>query len=163
MTDENITILPPEVGRSEACERILRELPKWFGIEESLLDYVEAAKTMPTLLAMDGEEAVGFLTINRHFPESAEVFCTGLLPSHHRRGIGSRMQAAAEEWLVADDCRFLQVKTLAEEAENESYALTRKFYRAMGFAPLEMFPELWDEWNPCLVLVKDLGLAPAAR
>ena len=31
-----------------------------------------------------------------------------------------------------------------------------EFYRSMGFAPLEVFPELWDPWNPCLTLVKIL-------
>ncbi|OSP57565.1 GNAT family N-acetyltransferase, partial [Enterococcus faecium] len=25
-----------------------------------------------------------------------------------------------------------------------------------GFSRLEVFPNLWDEWNPCLVLVKKL-------
>jgi len=156
MKNESLSIQPPEPGHSQVCERILRALPEWFGMEDSLMEYVEAAKTLPTLLAIDGGEAVGFLTIKRHFPESAEVYCVGILPSHHRRGIGRRMQSAAEEWLAADGCRYLQVKTLAEAANSESYALTRRFYRAVGFAPLEVFPDLWDEWNPCQVFVKAL-------
>ena len=33
---------------------------------------------------------------------------------------------------------------------------TRLFYEAMGFRALEVFPTLWDEWNPCLVMVMKL-------
>jgi GNAT superfamily N-acetyltransferase len=161
MTNGELLITPPEVGHGHACEQILRELPEWFGLEDSLMEYVEAAKSTPTLLAMEGEKVLGFLMIKRHFPESAEVVCIGLLPSHHRRGIGRLMQGAAENWLLADGCRYLQVKTLAESAHSESYALTRKFYEAMGFSPLEVHPDLWQEWNPCLVLVK--ALAPESE
>jgi hypothetical protein len=31
------------------------------------------------------------------------------------------------------------------------------FYYAMGFKPLEVFPELWAPHNPCLQLVKFIG------
>jgi ribosomal protein S18 acetylase RimI-like enzyme len=156
MTNDSIIIQQPECGHPEPVERILRELPEWFGMEASLLEYVDAARTMPSLLAFDQGRAVGFLTIKRHFPESAEVFCVGILPAYHRRGIGSRLQAEAERWLASAGCRYVQVKTLAEAAKSESYARTRKFYRRMGFTPLEVFPDLWEEWNPCLMLVKQL-------
>ena len=29
-------------------------------------------------------------------------------------------------------------------------------YEGIGFRKLEVFPTLWDEWNPCLVLVKSV-------
>ena len=163
MTNAELLITPPEVGHCDACEQVLRELPEWFGLEDSLMEYVEAAKSTPTLLAMEGENVLGFLMIKRHFPESAEVACIGLLPSHHRRGIGRLMQGAAEKWLRADGCKYLQVKTLAEAANSESYALTRKFYEAMGFSRLEVHPDLWQKWNPCLVFVKALTPESGAR
>ncbi len=153
----DITIRPPEPGCEEAVEIILRSLPEWFGIEESLAEYVEQAKTMPTLLAMEGDRAVGFLMISRHFPESAEVHCVGVLPTHHRKGIGRLMHMAAEEHLIADGARFLQVKTLSPEKGDEYYLRTLAFYQAMGFAPLEVFPTLWQPHNPCLLLVKSLS------
>jgi coenzyme F420-0:L-glutamate ligase/coenzyme F420-1:gamma-L-glutamate ligase len=46
------------------------------------------------------------------------------------------------------------VKTLAPTRPDENYARTRAFYEAMGFTPLEVFPELWDPRNPALQLVK---------
>jgi hypothetical protein len=33
---------------------------------------------------------------------------------------------------------------------------TRKFYEAIGFVPLEVFPTLWGSENPCLVMIKNI-------
>ncbi|MCI8395995.1 MAG: GNAT family N-acetyltransferase, partial [Acutalibacter sp.] len=30
------------------------------------------------------------------------------------------------------------------------------FYRGMGFAPLVTLTEMWDEENPCLIMLKAL-------
>lgn len=51
---------------------------------------------------------------------------------------------------------FLQVKTLSPSRKSKSYDRTRQFYEAMGFVPLQEFPTLWDEANPCLQLVKTI-------
>jgi hypothetical protein len=50
----------------------------------------------------------------------------------------------------------LQVKTLSPSRSDENYAKTRAFYQAMGFTPLEEFPQIWDENNPCLILIMRL-------
>jgi len=123
-----------------ATERILRALPEWFGLEQSLLDYVEAAKRLPGHLARLGDDVVGVLLVQRHFPAAAEI----------------HLMAEAE--LAADGVWLLQVKTLGPSDPDPSYRGTRGFYAAMGFAPLEELPDLWPG-NPCLILVKTL--APA--
>jgi hypothetical protein len=46
------------------------------------------------------------------------------------------------------------VKTLGPSSDDSNYAKTRAFYSAMGFRPLEEFKQIWDEHNPCLVMVK---------
>jgi hypothetical protein len=33
---------------------------------------------------------------------------------------------------------------------------TRLFYEAIGFLPIEVFPTLWDPWNPRLLMLKRL-------
>ena len=48
-----------------------------------------------------------------------------------------------------------EVKTVAPGHYPE-YDATVAFYRGVGFLPLEVFPTLWDENNPCLILVKTL-------
>ena len=63
----NIKIQTPTTNCSKICEKILRALPDWFGIEDSLVQYVKDADVMPTLVAKDDDDVVGFLTIKRHF------------------------------------------------------------------------------------------------
>jgi hypothetical protein len=46
-------IVGPVTGVGPQCERLLRALPGWFGIEQSIVDYVAAIQTMPTFLAHD--------------------------------------------------------------------------------------------------------------
>jgi XTP/dITP diphosphohydrolase len=50
----------------------------------------------------------------------------------------------------------LTVKTLAPSAGDRLYARTHRFYAAEGFVPLEVFPTLWNEANPCLLMAKVL-------
>ncbi|MFT8739106.1 MAG: GNAT family N-acetyltransferase, partial [Lacticaseibacillus paracasei] len=50
---------------------------------------------------------------------------------------------------------YLQVKTV-DEGHYPEYDQTIRFYESVGFERLEVFPTLWDAWNPCLVLVKKL-------
>ena len=141
---------------SEQVELILRALPKWFGIEKATLQYIKDADTMLTMLAKDGEQVIGFITIRMHFTESADIHCMGILPAYHRKGIGRQLVHAVENYLRLDGVKFLQVKTVSDGSLDESYAETRKFYLGVGFTPLEVFPTLWDEWNPALLLIKSI-------
>ena len=145
---------------SEKCgkhvEKILRALPEWFGQEDSTLQYIKDADTMPSMLAKDGDDVVGFITIRKHFPETAEMHCLGVLPKYHRTGVGRQLVAALENHLKKEGIKFLQVKTISADSSDEAYAKTRKFYIGVGFSPLEVFPTLWDKTNPCLLLVKSL-------
>jgi len=72
------------------------------------------------------------------------------------QGHGSRLLAHAESWLASRGVRFLQVKTVAAASAGTEYAETRKFYERRGFASIEIFPELWDPWNPALQCIKVL-------
>src|SRR5665647_387498 len=94
-----------------ATERILRALPERFGLEQSLLDHVAAAKRLPGHLARPGDDVVGLLLVERHFPTAAEIHRMAVAPAHHRTGVGRRLVAAAEAELAADGVRLLQVKT----------------------------------------------------
>jgi coenzyme F420-0:L-glutamate ligase/coenzyme F420-1:gamma-L-glutamate ligase len=78
----------------------------------------------------------------------------GVRRDAHRQGIGRLLVRAAEAWCAANGVDYLQVKTLAHTKDDANYARTRAFYEAVGFTPLEIFPELWDPRNPALQLVK---------
>ena len=61
-----------------------------------------------------------------------------------------------EQNLKNEGVKMFQVKTISEESDCKFYAKTRQFYKSVGFIPLEVFPKLWDESNPCLQLVKQI-------
>jgi GNAT superfamily N-acetyltransferase len=147
----------PRLQRAPECEAILRTLPMWFGIEHALQMYVEDTARLPTFALEDDGRLLAFLSLREHFPVAWEVHCVAVAASARGKGLGSRLLAHAEAWLVERGVEYLQVKTVAATAPSAEYAQTRKFYAARGFTPLEIFPELWNARNPALQLVKRLG------
>ncbi|MCU0519360.1 MAG: GNAT family N-acetyltransferase [Anaerolineae bacterium] len=146
----------PLTGQRTVCEPILRALPEWFGIEEATQAYAEQTDDLPTFVAAQDERPVGFLTLRLHSAYAAEISVMGVIPSEQRRGAGRALIVAAETYLRGAGICFLQVKTLSPTHPDPNYARTREFYFAMGFRPLEEFPELWDKANPCLQMIKCL-------
>lgn len=152
--DYHIRAAELELGAE--CEVVLRSLPEWFGIESALQAYVNKLNCLPTYTVVAGERVVGFLSVERHFSESAEIHVMGILPEFHRMGIGRALLKKAESDLVKERVKFFQVKTLSPSSPDKSYAKTREFYLSMGFSPLEEMSELWGAENPCLIMIKSL-------
>jgi GNAT superfamily N-acetyltransferase len=138
--------------RSRICEHVLRDLPDWFGIEEATAAYIRNVAELPTFAV--GDDAI--LSLKAHFPRSAEVYVMGVRQARHGQGLGTALLNAAEQYLRERDVEYLQVKTLGPSDPDAGYATTRAFYEARGFVPLEELLDLWDEDNPCLILVKRL-------
>lgn len=149
-----IQIKQIQVEKGKITERILRSLPKWFGIEQAILDYIHDVEPMLFWVAEVNGAVIGFTAVKQHFEKSAEIYVMGIVPEYHRRGIGRLMINEIEKELRTKGNHYLQVKTLSPSRESAEYAMTRKFYLSMGFEPLEEFPTLWGEANPCLLLVK---------
>jgi GNAT superfamily N-acetyltransferase len=141
--------LPAE--RSRLCERVLRDLPEWFGIEEATTAYIRDVAGLPTF-GFDGD---AILSLKLHTPRAAEIYVMGVRRARHGQGIGTALLLAAEAYLSARGVEYLQVKTLGPSDPDAGYARTRAFYDARGFAPLEELHDLWER-NPCLLLVKHL-------
>jgi hypothetical protein len=40
--------------------------------------------------------------------------------------------------------------------DDKNYEKTRKFYKKMGFEELITLMEMWDENNPCLIMIKKI-------
>jgi XTP/dITP diphosphohydrolase len=100
----------------------------------------------------------GLVTLLQHFPVTAEVHLIAIRTQHHRKGLGHKLLATVEAHLKQTETQILTVKTLAPGANDEFYARTHRFYAAEGFLPLEVFPTLWDEENPCLLMAKVLRI-----
>jgi len=151
-----VDIVGPVDADIENCERILRSLPTYFGIEEAILQYLKDIVHMPVFLALRNGKSIGFLAVNRHTKVSAEIHVMGVLPDEHRKGAGGAMISAVEEYLKSDGVRILEVKTLGESHTDRNYAKTRNFYLAQGFLPLEEIPDFWGKGLPTLFMVKPL-------
>jgi len=149
-------ILAPD-EKSRICDDILRALPDWFGDEESVVDYVKQVQPLPFFIVSDKGRLVGFVAVLPHNAHTAEVCVMGVLHEYHRKGIGKMLIDRCEDYCKKNKMEFLTVKTLDESRNWEPYERTRKFYLSMGFKPLEVFPLLWGESNPCLFMAKHLG------
>jgi len=142
----------PPAERSRICERVLRDLPDWFGFEDVNAAYVRDVAGLPTFAV--GDDA--FLALKVHNPRAAELYVMGVRRERHGQGLGTGLVAAAERYLRERGVEYLQVKTLGPSYPDEGYERTRWFYESRGFVPLEEIRGLWDADNPCLLMVKRL-------
>lgn len=140
-----------------STEQILRALPTWFGIEAAIQHYAKDAETKPSYLAVDNGTTVGVALLERHFPESAELFLIAVDPRYRGQGIGKQLITRIERDLREQSVSLLQVKTVGESFEHAGYAETRAFYRSCGFVPLEELTGIsWD--GPTVIMGKSLRL-----
>jgi len=151
-----ITVAQQTTGKGELCRRILKSLPEWFGIPESIENYASDAESLPMFVAMNGKSTVGFISLKFNTGVSAEAYVLGVMREWHRQGVGRVLFAAAGEAASERGAKYLTVKTLAADHPSPHYAATRRFYEAIGFDPIEVFPTLWHPSNPCLLMLKPL-------
>jgi len=148
-------------GRGSLCREAPESLPAWFGIPEAVESYVAAADHLPMLACSDADgRAVGFVSVKTHTAAAAEVYVMGVKPAWRRHGIGRILIEAAAQLVAAQGAHFLMVKTLSPARVDPNYAATRVFYQAVGFLPIEEFPDLWGLENPCLLMLRPLSNWP---
>lgn len=133
---------------------ILRDLPEWFGIESSIIEYSEAVKEMPFFVYKIGDEAAGFIALK--CCTSCDMHVLGIKKHYHRQGYGKEMVDYAENYARSLGMKYMTVKTLSDDHPDENYKKTRRFYESLGYDHLEVFPTLWGEENPCLYMIKVL-------
>lgn len=137
------------------CRYILESLPSWFGIEEAREEYIRSSAEQPFFAYMDGETPVGFLCLKETGRDTVELAVMGVLPEHHRQGIGTILFSRAKNFALNQGYSFLQVKTV-QMGRYDEYDKTNRFYLSLGFKEFEVFPTLWDKCNPCQVYVMAL-------
>lgn len=138
------------------CRNILTALPDWFGIPESVNDYVEKCVGMPFWAAKLEGEVVGFISVKNTSISTAEIYVMGILNKFQKSGIGRALFNACYQYCKENGYEFLQVKTLDKSNSDVYYAATRAFYRAMGFLELECIPEIWGSENPCMIMIMSI-------
>lgn len=140
--------------KAKIVKEVLANLPEWFGLADAVEEYIENARKSPLWLAKTEEDIIGFITLKETSKDTCEIHCMGIKRAYHRRGIG-RILVEALEGFARDKYEYLQVKTVDEGYYSE-YDKTVAFYKSLGFKKLEVFPFLWDKWNPCLILIKKI-------
>ncbi|MBQ7864625.1 MAG: GNAT family N-acetyltransferase [Lachnospiraceae bacterium] len=151
----NITKITNTTEKQSITRLILEALPDWFGIPEAREEYIEGCKDNIFFCAYEEEKPVGFLYIKETGKDTAELAVMGVLKEYHRHGIGSALFEHAKNAAKEAGYSFLQVKTV-QMGRYEDYDATNRFYLSLGFKEFEVFPTLWDEWNPCQVYVMSL-------
>jgi ribosomal protein S18 acetylase RimI-like enzyme len=140
---------------AEACDAILLTLPYHFGNEGGRAECALAVRTQSGLVAVEYDEVVGFLTLERHNPLSAEITWMAVRADRRRAGIGRALIEQAVDDLTRAGAELLCVLTMAEsepeERTTDNYADTRAFYRALGFLPIREL-EL-DSWADRAVIL----------
>ncbi len=152
----DLQLVPFEPHFADQCEELIAVLPDWFGLPESNAAYLRDLDRLPSWLSCRGADVVGAATLAPHYPGSFEVHFMAVRPESHRQGIGRTLLAQLETEAASRGGRWIHVKTLAPSHPDPFYARTRKFYEAMGFAPLFESTALWGPDNPAVVLVKRL-------
>ena len=114
--------------KSRICERIPRDLPGWFGIEEATWSFIAgvAEKDMIVTVEDDGDAPVGFLSLVHHNRFTSEIYVIGVKRAAHRQGIGTKLVETAVLRLRDRQTEFLMVKTLGPSHPNEGYRRTRQ-------------------------------------
>jgi ribosomal protein S18 acetylase RimI-like enzyme len=149
-------IRPLRRDDADRCEAIIRGLPDWFGLEEGIAEARGHLETQDGFVAEVDGEVLGFLTFASEVAESVEITWMAVAAGAHRRGIGRALTGAVVARARSEGRTLLVVKTLAESHPSPEYAATRAFYRAMGFLPVAVLPDLWGPANPCLLMVRPL-------
>ena len=150
--NEGVKYIEETELKEQIAESILKELPEWFGLPDSTREYIEKSKNLPFFAYYMAGNYVGFIVLKETSKYTAEIYVMGVLKEYHRHGIGRKLFQVFLQYAEQKQYEFVQVKTV-EEGHYEEYDRTRLFYEQLGFRKLECFPTLWDEGNPCLIMV----------
>ena len=150
-----ISEITNDLEKKDITRYILEALPEWFGIPTAREEYIQDSVDKIFLCAYKEEKPIGFLYLKQTGKDTIELAVIGVLKEYHRSGIGRALFEYAKKIICEKGYSFIQVKTV-QMGKYESYDKTNKFYIALGFKEFEIFPTLWDEWNPCQIYVMAL-------
>lgn len=144
-----------DIEKKNIARFILEALPDWFGIPESRDEYIEGSIGKIFFCAYKDENPIGFLYLKQTGKDTVELAVMGVLKEYHRNGIGKSLFECAKQISIEQGYSFIQVKTV-QQGKYKQYDKTNQFYSSLGFKEFEVFPTLWDEWNPCQIYIMAL-------
>lgn len=148
----NIKQITDDSQKLGISREILEALPEWFGIDSAREEYIRESVGKPFFCAFEDDKPIGFLYLKQTGKETVELAVMGVVKEHHRKGVGRAIFEEARREAVRLGYSFIQVKTV-QLGRYKEYDETNLFYLSLGFKELEVFPTLWDEWNPCQIYI----------
>lgn len=142
--------------KKSIARSLLEALQEWFGLPDAREEYIEESQGKPFFCAEENGQPVGFLYLKETGTDTVELAVMGVLKEYHRKGIGRALFREAKAYSRSAGYSFMQVKTV-QMGRYASYDKTNLFYQSLGFKEFEVFPTLWDEWNPCQIYVLALN------
>lgn len=135
---------------------IAKSLPDYFD-RKGLMNIKRDVKNHILYGAFLNNEMIGFVTYKKINPEVIEMTWMGIKEEFHSKGIGKKMIMHSLRELK-NKYKICEVKTLAETCLDAGYERTRKFYKKIGFIPLEIIDPYpgWTRGNPCQIYIKIL-------
>jgi GNAT superfamily N-acetyltransferase len=148
------TISDP-ITKKTIARGVLESLTEWFGIVDAREKYISESADLVFIGAFEGQRPVGFLTLKKTGKDTVELHVMGVLKEHQHQGVGKALIGQAKTIAISQGYSFLQVKTV-QMGKYPEYDQTNRFYLSCGFKEFEVFPALWDAWNPCQIYVMAL-------
>ena len=126
-------IIPMAEEHLEQVIKIIEALPEWFDIDARTRAIPIDLQFQEVYVAEDDGQIVGFITL--YVAEGrVNIGWLGVHPDDQRKGIGSQLIEAAEDYCRQKGIMELAVYTLGESVDYEPYESTRDFYLKHGFA-----------------------------
>jgi ribosomal protein S18 acetylase RimI-like enzyme len=155
-----ISIRPLAADDADTCDAIVASLPYHFGLEDGRRECAEAVRSQPGLVAVDGNEVVGFLTVQSRFEVAAEITWIAVRADRRGRHVGRQLMDRLAADLEAEGRRLLLVLTVSPNDEpdeiEDGYQATRAFYAANGFDLARDFGGYWGDHDLPVLLVRVL-------
>ena len=103
-----------------------------------------------TWVAQEGQTIVGFLVGNREPGQVWHIVTIDVLEPWRRRGVGTALMDAAEDWAAAQGINMIYLET----AEDNSPA--QAFYEKRGYVKYERLARYYENGTAAWVMVKRL-------
>lgn len=143
--------------KSDFTLNILNKLPQWFSDKKAVKEYAKKVRELPFWAAFDEHNIwhriFGSANTLRAYSRNLCMRSSSRISAQRH---WKKLYYLMEKHFKEIGFKHIIVKTLSEKANSEEYAKTRKFYTNVGFEPLITLTEMWDEKNPCLIMIKVL-------